>query len=378
MDRSDYETASEYNIDFDSDKEPPVDKLKEKKMIHKSDRLRVYKRILRLGKRNLDMPAKFDRVDLRLAKLDDEVEVLQELDQASLELRAVQLGITDFGEDTKAMDKAVSSMKKDEIAFFEIEEVYLDLKTKDRKKGQVTFMAIELKSWMTIIDVFGDGRFMKIVAEKGTSLNRIEESDEIDCELALFNGIGQCVWSYSKEGFESFKMIAEEASKVFEKYFKGFDLDEFGKIVNTLKNKDTVFIEMNDVKAADTGDNASELAHYSIPYIRQDRKELFISDTTYGLKPESWYFEIKIRDIRYFDDIFQDGSVVKYVTNSGCSTAKVEDLSKVYFDYKILIKGTEIHSSKLTSLQGRTRALRESQSRFLRIEQHQRRLPKGI
>lgn len=351
MDKSDYETASEYNIDFDSDKEPPVDKLKEKKMIHKSSQLRIYKRILKLGKRNFDMPAKFDRVDLKIANLDIEVELLDELDQSVLEPRSVQLGISEFDEDTKAMVIAISSMKKNEIAYFEFEDVYIDLITKDRKKGRVVYFSIELNNWMTIIDIFNDGRCLKIIAEKGTSINRIDESDEIDTELALFNGNGECIWNYIKEGFEPFKVIAEHTSKAFSKIFKDFDLEEFGKIVNTLKNKEVVFIELNDIKTIDTPEIDSEHAKYTSEYVNNSSKELIINDTKYQLKSNSYYFEIKIRDIRYFDDIFQDGSVIKYVTGSGCSTAKVEPMSKVYFDYKILVKGMEIYSSKLKSIQ---------------------------
>lgn len=46
MSSEDYHTESEYMQDFDSDHEPPVEKLMEKKMIHKGEYLRVYKRIL--------------------------------------------------------------------------------------------------------------------------------------------------------------------------------------------------------------------------------------------------------------------------------------------------------------------------------------------
>lgn len=350
MDKSDYETASEYNIDFDSDKEPPVDKLKEKKMVHKSANLRIYKRILRLGKRNFDMPAKYDRVDMKMAILDNEIELMNELDQAILEPRSVQLGVTEFGDDTKAMIIAISSMKKDELAFFEIEEVGLDPETRDRKKFRTLYVSIELKNWMTIIDTFNDGRCLKIVAEKGTSLNRIDGFDEIDCELALYNGLGECVWTYIKDGFEPFKIIAEHASEAFNNFFVDFDLDEFGKIVNTLKNKELIFVELNDVKASDQASKNLIPSGYLAEYMDKEKQILLINNTIYDLKPDSWYFSVKISDIRYFDDIFQDGSVIKYVTSSGCTTAKVEPMSKVYFDYKILVKGMEIYSSKLISL----------------------------
>ena len=63
---SDYHTASEFIEDFESDNEPPVDKLAEKKMIYKGKNIRVYKWILKIGKRGFDRPAKFDKVNFRI------------------------------------------------------------------------------------------------------------------------------------------------------------------------------------------------------------------------------------------------------------------------------------------------------------------------
>ena len=49
MESEEYKTASEFAENFDSDSEIPEDKLLEKKMLFKSKKLRVYKRILKLG-----------------------------------------------------------------------------------------------------------------------------------------------------------------------------------------------------------------------------------------------------------------------------------------------------------------------------------------
>ena len=59
---SDYLTASEWQPDFDSDCEPPQDKIQEKKMLYKGKNYRLYKRILHLGNRDLFMPAAYDKV----------------------------------------------------------------------------------------------------------------------------------------------------------------------------------------------------------------------------------------------------------------------------------------------------------------------------
>ena len=62
---SEYETASEFQPDFESDAEPPQDKIQEKKMIHKDKTFRVYKKILKLGAREWFMPAKYDRIQYK-------------------------------------------------------------------------------------------------------------------------------------------------------------------------------------------------------------------------------------------------------------------------------------------------------------------------
>jgi hypothetical protein len=62
--RSEYDTASEYEMAFESDNEPPSDKVFEMRMIHKTKTLRIYKKILKLGNSS-DMPAKCDYITYR-------------------------------------------------------------------------------------------------------------------------------------------------------------------------------------------------------------------------------------------------------------------------------------------------------------------------
>ena len=59
--RSEYETNSEFDMAFESDNEPPSDKVFEVRLIFKSKAMRVYKKILKLGI-SAPMPAKCDRV----------------------------------------------------------------------------------------------------------------------------------------------------------------------------------------------------------------------------------------------------------------------------------------------------------------------------
>ena len=52
--------------EFESDKEPPKDKIMKKKLVFKENLYRVYKTILHSGT-NLFKPAKFDKVIIKIA-----------------------------------------------------------------------------------------------------------------------------------------------------------------------------------------------------------------------------------------------------------------------------------------------------------------------
>ena len=47
--------------DFNSDNEPPEDKVYDKKLISKTEFRRIYKKIIKCGK-GIDKPAKYDKV----------------------------------------------------------------------------------------------------------------------------------------------------------------------------------------------------------------------------------------------------------------------------------------------------------------------------
>lgn len=81
---SDYHTASEFQDDFDSDNEPPTDKLAEKKMVFKGKDVRVYKRILQIGKRGFDRPAKYDQINFGLADVEADFEKIEQLGEVKL------------------------------------------------------------------------------------------------------------------------------------------------------------------------------------------------------------------------------------------------------------------------------------------------------
>ena len=88
---TDYETASEFQPDFESDCEPPSDKIMEKKLIIKEPKFRIYKRILKIG-RELFMPAKFDKVTYKHVKCEGEAETAEKISE--IEFVEHQMGLS--------------------------------------------------------------------------------------------------------------------------------------------------------------------------------------------------------------------------------------------------------------------------------------------
>lgn len=248
MDFSEYETASEFAQDFESDHEPPKDQLFLKKMVHKAERLRIYKRIAKLGKSYLEMPAKFDQAVLRIARLRDnslERGLLAEIEKASFDktllgdfarlqllaetgcerfeseapeapelqsrreqrlaallpetpgARVLQLG-RDLCSDAVVL--AVSNMKKGELAYFEAEQVGLDPKTKERRLQGTQYFLVELLDFVTVIDVFGDGTAFKVQLHKGEGIRRVGRADRLNLRLSLKKSSGETLWEFENEG----------------------------------------------------------------------------------------------------------------------------------------------------------------------------------
>ena len=86
---SEYHTASEFMPEFNSDHEPPTDKIAEERMVLKTPKIRIYKRILKIGK-GMYMPAKYDKVRCRWKKVPEETINPRELDD--IEWKTEQMG----------------------------------------------------------------------------------------------------------------------------------------------------------------------------------------------------------------------------------------------------------------------------------------------
>lgn len=335
--QTDYLTSSEYQQDFESDKEPPVDKLIEKKMIHKGKNLRLYKRILKFGKRGFDRPAKYDRVDINYKEVDIEIKKLVELDFQNNEEISLQLGKGEKG-GLETFILAISSMKKGEIAWFEIEDIVFD-KNKDRKLKGRRYFVIGLKNFLTIIDVNGDKKLFKVIVEKGRGLHRILNTDEIKGSMILRNStFEKCFevvnnYEITNDIIDNFQKQLENLGLIEKNFLEG--------IICNLKNNEQVLIQF-----------PKDYFNKKLEIIKEEKKPFFIKDNFININnvkyetDENWYFlDIKIDGIRYLEDVFQDQSVIKKVLKNGYTTSKPEDLSKIYFDYKILVNDKEIYNT---------------------------------
>lgn len=69
---SEYETGSEWDPDFHSDNEPPADKVHEERLVIKRKDIRLFKKIIKLGKRG-DMPSKYNKIRYRFVRHEKEV-----------------------------------------------------------------------------------------------------------------------------------------------------------------------------------------------------------------------------------------------------------------------------------------------------------------
>lgn len=93
-------------------------------------------------------------------------------------------------------------MKLNEISLFEVEKLFFTEK-KDRKLEDKFHFVLELKNWLTIIDVFGDWKFYKIIFEKGKGIHWIDLTDEMNMDVKFLNSDFQILF---EKNFEEKKL----------------------------------------------------------------------------------------------------------------------------------------------------------------------------
>lgn len=309
---SEYHTATEFIPEFQSDNEPPEDKLAEAKMIFKTEKLRIYKKILKIG-HGMYMPAKYDMVKYRVKETQAESGDLEYLQSASVVEK--QLGMTLLDNE---LINCLSNMKEGEKSTFRVEEVGYD----DRKRRVIKrerFLLAEMLSWQTIIDINGDFSIMKKVLDRGIGQKRFDILDEISCSCKVYH------------------------EKEPETILKEWNLTDC-LIASLDEQLPSTLIEiLKSSKAKEKFECLVEYEHIEENEESEPFKAL--------LKPETdIIFEVEVFSIVERVDLFHDGSVIKKVNKKSFSTAAPEENSRIYFDFKVFDHNKNlIYSSKKSS-----------------------------
>ena len=342
MESQEYETASDFKEDFNSDNEPPIDKIIEKKMIVKGNS-RVYKRILRLGEKTLDKPAKCDLVVIKRKVIEREPDFsdeksYDEIKPVSIEkVRAeiakmdevkeeqLQLGVDELPEREII---AISSMKKGEVGLFEFEEIEKLQSTRERKLMGRCYMLIEYIKGVTIIDTFIDQKVYQIEIKKGADNHRIEPCDRFDFKMSLRNSKLDTLHETQMTELETIDSILEKLPEPFSR------ITDLRTFFSSLKRKQQVAFEFFP--------KSYELDEGSLS---QESALIETYDLAYPTKPGKFYLFVEIGDLKNFSDVFMDKTTVRMTQEPGYTSSKPELLSKIYFDYAIRVNEVEIFTT---------------------------------
>ena len=81
-------------------------------MVYKGKDIRVYKRILKIGKRGFDRPAKYDKINFAIQNVDQDFQFIEEIKDLKLQNESIQLGKTKGGHhDKEYFSISLSSMR---------------------------------------------------------------------------------------------------------------------------------------------------------------------------------------------------------------------------------------------------------------------------
>lgn len=314
----------------------------EKKLVVRGNS-KVYKRILRLGHRTLDKPAKCDMVRIRRKKIDAEPnfeedtysevkpisiekvkKTVRELEEVKEE--TVQLGVC--GSLTEREIVAVSSMKKNEVALFEFEEIEKEMSTKTRKLKERTYLLIEYIQGVTIIDVFINHQVYKVSIAKSDCHDRIDTCDQMRLELSLKNSNLEPIAEFTSSNLATIDQTIHLLSPPFSK------IKDLNTFFTGMKDKEYSVFEFSPALYGLDNTNTST-----------ETKILDTYDLPYPTRADKLYLFVKILENKAYMDVFLDKTVVKIQLEPGYTNSKPELLSKTYFDYSVSVNGKELLST---------------------------------
>src|SRR3990167_3297381 len=290
---SEYKTATEFIPEFQSDNEPPEDKIAEQRMIFKTQKLRIYKKILKVGRGNY-MPAKYDRVSFK--QIDTEIESLNTRELDSSSVQTGQLGIDIQDEELVC---CLSNMKESEVSTFTIERVTYTEKKK-RILESTRYLLADMQRWDTIIDLFGDMLCMKNITHRGIGQRRFNTQDEVSFKARVYQ----------------------------HEHTVLFDLEVERKLLKDLPHSLPAVL-MEVLLTSKAKEKSKSIFEWEWVQEKENDEDL-LSKLTAGVPV---VVEIELQEIIEVMDLFSNGSVLKKVTKFSYSTAGPDENSCVFFDY---------------------------------------------
>lgn len=79
-------------------------------------------------------------------------------------------------------------MKRGETAVFELEHLETSKKSGIKIREKVQVFVIGVETWLTVIDMDCDGKYMKEVLKRGEGHSRINKFDEVSFEYTIKKG----------------------------------------------------------------------------------------------------------------------------------------------------------------------------------------------
>lgn len=302
---SSYRTASEFIPDFQSDNEPPTDKLAEERMLIKTNSLRVYKKILKIGTGHY-MPAKYDKIEFRCKELPEDSINMHLLDDVAWS--SGQLGI-DFLDEEIVL--SLSNMKANEVSMFRTEHVGMNEEKKRVLQGARHFL-VEVRTWDTIIDLHGDMSCMKKVIKRGSGQKRFNVLDEITFHSKVYQSPDHLLREYK---------AADQL------------------VTSLVPNIPSLLLEvLLSTKAHESLITTMKWEHVEQYETNEDFKKELVPD-------QPLIIEVEVDRISEVMDLFNDGTALKKVLKNSYTTTAPDDSSVIYFDYKIYDKSNNLITS---------------------------------
>ena len=216
---------------------------------------------------------------------------------------------------------ALQSMKRGEMAIFTVENIRKNKVNYQRELVGYTYFMTELKTFTTIIDLFGDMMCMKTLNIRSTKRAKYVDSDEVKLVGKIYQS---------------------------DKILHDFTMQEPGLL--SIEKHSALLIKLCESMKQDEDVSIAVKSEY-IKDRMEEQDHVLYKDIDLS---QDVCFDIKVDKLVNIRDIKEDSTLLVKMINPSFSSAQPEPPSKMYFDYKIYHKETD-------------ELIYESQNKFERI-----------